>query len=355
MKREHIAVAIFTALVVIVVYLFFRVLKPFLAPLIWGALLAIVFFPLNSLLAHRVRSSNARAFIMCAIVVGVIVLPAVLLAIGLVGELTNEYPKLKDGIQAGTYDFVLRPELYGWNEKIGKLLGGRIDTSTLDIESFIVANLDRLSKFAMQRASNLLANLSMAIVTFIFTVISMFYFFRDGDRFGARIDELLPMSEDLKANLITRMKEVVQATIYGGVLVAAVQGCLGGLIFWALGIQSPILWGAAMAFLALVPLFGPFLIYVPAGAIQILSGHVARGVILLALGIVFVSQADNVLKPLIIGRRTRLHQLLVFFSMLGGLKAFGLLGLILGPVLASVLLALLEVYKPHVPPIAPFP
>jgi predicted PurR-regulated permease PerM len=114
-----------------------------------------------------------------------------------------------------------------------------------------------------------------------------------------------------------------------------------------MGIPSPILWGGAMAILALVPLLGPYLIYIPAAAILIVSGSWVRGIILLALGIVLVSQADNILKPIIIGRRTKIHQLLLFFSMLGGLKAFGLLGIILGPVLASIILALLEVYKPH--------
>ncbi|MFH1220019.1 MAG: AI-2E family transporter [Candidatus Eisenbacteria bacterium] len=347
MSRQHIAVAMFAALILIALYLFFRILRPFFAPLIWGAVLAGVFFPLNTKLHRRLKRNNLRAFIMCAIVVAVIIVPAVFLAIGLVSEITEVYPKFKAATETGKYDFVFRPQTYGWNEKIKGILGRYGDTSNLDVESFILNNLDRLTKFLLKQVSSFLANFSMAIVTFVFAVISMFYFFRDGDRLVKRVRELLPMSEDLKSNLTGRIKEVVHATVYGGVLVAGIQGIAGGLIFWIMGIPSPILWGGAMAILALVPLLGPYLIYIPAAAVLIVSGSWVRGIILLALGIVLVSQADNILKPIIIGRRTKIHQLLLFFSMLGGLKAFGLLGIILGPVLASIILALLEVYKPH--------
>jgi len=347
MKRDHIAVAMFAALIIIAVYLFFRILRPFLAPLIWGAVLAGVFFPLNNRLARRLRRNNLRAFIMCVIVACVIILPAIFLAIGLVGEVSDLYPKLKSGMEAGKYDFIFRPQVYGWNEKVKGLLGGYVDSSSLDVEAFLLGNLDRLSKFLFKQVSGLVGNLSSAIVTFVFALISMFYFFRDGDRLVKRVRELLPMPEDLKANLTGRMKEVVHATVYGGVLVAGIQGIVGGLIFLALGLPSPILWGAAMALLALVPLFGPYLIYIPTAIILIASGSVVKGIILAGLGVLLVSQADNILKPIIIGRRTKIHQLILFFSMLGGLRAFGLLGVIVGPVLASIILALLEVYKPH--------
>jgi predicted PurR-regulated permease PerM len=355
MKREHIAVAIFAAMIVVALYLFFRILKPFFAPIIWGAVLAGLFFPLNDWFRHRMRRNNVRGALMCLIVVVLIVAPAVFLAIGLVGEATNVYPKLRDGVEAGQYDFILRPQLHGLNEKISTVLGGHIDTKALNIESFILGSADRLIKYLLQQASALAGNLAWAVVNFIFTVITMFYLFRDCCTLGERVRELLPMSEDLKTKLISRVTEVMHATIYGGLMVGAVQGMLEGLIFWILGVQSPIFWGALTMFLALLPPFGPAFVYVPAGVILIASGSLAKGIVMLALSVGLVSQVDNVLKPILIGRRTRIHQLIVFFSMIGGLRAFGMLGLVLGPVLASVILALLEVYKPHVPPVAPSP
>jgi predicted PurR-regulated permease PerM len=354
MKREHISLIVFAALIVIAVYLFYRIVRPFLPPIIWGAVLAGVFYPLNARLKRWMngRRDNLRAFLVSAFVVAVIIVPAVFVAIGLVGEVGDAYPRFKAFAEAGKLDFVLKPQAYGWNERIKSFLAPYADVSNLDVESFILSNIDRLSKFFLRQVSNFIGNLSLAIMSFVFCVLSMFYFIRDGERLAVRVKQLLPMSEELKETLTARMKEVVHATIYGGVLVAGIQGILGGTIFWIMGIHTPILWGASMALLALIPLFGPYVIYVPAGVILIVSGSWVKGVILLAVSILVVSQADNVLKPIIVGQRTKIHPLILFFSMVGGLKAFGLLGVVLGPVLASVLLALLEVYRPRTKPAA---
>jgi predicted PurR-regulated permease PerM len=346
MKREHIALAIFIGLILIACYLFYTIFKPFLTSIIWGAVLAGVFYPLNALFARRMRRDNVRALLLCIIVVAVIIVPAVFLTIGLIGEVTDGFPKLKAAVEAGQLDFVLKPHAYGWNEKIKDFLSPYLGASNLDIESIITANMQRLTSYAVQQISNFVGNFSAAVVSFGLAVLSMFFFFRDGSRLVVRLQELLPMSEELKRSLTVRLREVIEASIYGGVLVAAVQGLLGGIIFWATGLPSPIFWGTVMAILSLIPIVGPYLIYIPAAVILILSGSWVRGVIVLALGIVVVSQSDNVLRPVIISSRTKIHTLLLFFSILGGLKVFGLLGIILGPVVASIILTLVEVYKP---------
>jgi len=276
--------------------------------------------------------------------------PAVLIGIAMVGEIGDAYPRFRALAEGGRLDFILKPQAYGWNERVNDFLAPFLDVNNLDVESFISSNIQRVSSFFMNQASNLIGNLSIAIMNFVFCIFTMFYVLRDGDRLAIRVRELLPMSEDLKTNLTNRLQEVIRATIYGGILVAIIQGTLGALIFWILGIHTPLLWGATMALLALIPLFGPYVIYVPAAIMLIAGGSLAKGIILLALGVAIVSQVDNLLKPMIVGGRTKIHPLVIFFSMLGGLKAFGLLGVILGPVLASVLLALLEVYKPRSKP-----
>jgi len=349
LRQEHIALAIFIVLIVIICYLFYAIFRPFLASIIWGAVLAGIFHPLNSLLARRIRRANLRALLMCIIVVAVIIVPAVFIAIGLISEVTSAFPKFKQALEAGQLDFLLKPRAYGWNEKVQQLLGNYIDLSSLDLESLIGRNIERLTTFLLQQVSNFVGNFSAAIVSFGLAVLSMFFFFRDGERLVIRLKELLPMSEDLKTNLTGRLKEVIEASIYGGVLVAALQGILGGLIFWIIGLPSPIFWGTVMAVLSLIPIVGPYLIYIPAGVILILAGSWIRGVVLLGLGIVVASQSDNLLRPIIISSRTRIHTLILFFSILGGLKVFGLLGIILGPVVASVVFTLLEVYKPSLP------
>lgn len=346
MRQEHIALAIFVVLIVIACYLFYAIFRPFLASIIWGAVLAGVFYPLNSLLQRRIKRNNVRALLMCIIVVAVIIVPAVFIAIGLVGEVTNAFPKFRKALESGQLDFLLKPRAYGWNEKIQHLLGNYIDLSSLDLESIIGRNIERLTAFLLQQVSNFVGNFSAALVSFGLAVLSMFFFFRDGESLAVRLKELLPMSEDLKNNLTSRLKEVIEASIYGGVLVAAIQGILGGFIFWILGLPSPIFWGTVMAVLSLIPIDGPYLIYIPAAVILILAGSWVKGIILFGLGVAIVSQSDNLLRPIIISSRTRIHTLILFFSILGGLKVFGLLGIILGPVVASIVFTLLEVYKP---------
>ncbi len=346
MKQEHIALAIFIVLIVIACYLFYAIFRPFLAAIIWGAVLAGIFHPLNTLLARRIKRPNLRALLMCIVVVGVIVVPAVFIAIGLISEVTNAFPKFKQALQAGQLDFLLKPRAYGWNEKVQHLIGNYVDLSSLDLESLIGRNIERLTTFLLQQVSNFVGNFSAAVISFGLAVLSMFFFFRDGESLVIRLRELLPMSEDLKSHLTGRLKEVIEASIYGGVLVAALQGILGGVIFWIIGLPSPIFWGTAMAVLSLIPIVGPYLIYIPAAVILMLAGSWIRGIILLGLGIAIVSQSDNLLRPIIISSRTRIHTLILFFSILGGLKVFGLLGIILGPVVASVVFTLLEVYKP---------
>jgi predicted PurR-regulated permease PerM len=347
MKREHIALVIFVVLIAIACYLFYAIFKPFLASIIWGAVLAGIFYPLNARFKRRMKRDNLRALIMCIIAAAVIVAPAVFLTIGLIGEAANSLPKLREAIDQGQLDFLLKPQAYGWNEKITEFLGNYVDTSNLDIESLIVTNVQRLSTFLLQQFSNLIGNFSLAIASFAFAVLSMFFFFRDGERLVVRFKDLLPMSEELKGNLTRRLKEVIEASIYGGVLVAAIQGILGGLIFWVTGLPSPIFWGTVMAMLSLIPIVGPYLVYLPAGVILMVSGSWIRGIIVLALGIVVVSQSDNLLRPVIVGHRTKIPTLVLFFSILGGIKLFGLLGVILGPVVASIILTLIEVYRPR--------
>ena len=347
MKREHIALVIFVALLAITIFLFYSIFKPFLASIIWGAVLAGIFYPLNAVFIRRRLRDNLRATIMCIIVVAVIIVPAVFLTIGLIGEASSSLPKLRQAIDQGQLDFLLKPEAYGWNEKIKDFLGDYVDTSNLDIESIIVNNVQRLSTFLLQQFSNLIGNFSLAIVSFAFAVLSMFFFFRDGDRLVVRLKDLLPMSEDLKLNLTRRLKEVIEASIYGQVLVAAIQGVLGGLIFWATGLPSPIFWGTVMAMLSLIPIVGPYLVYLPAGVILIVAGSWIRGVIVLVVGLVVVSQSDNILRPMIVSSRTKIPTLALFFSILGGIKLFGLLGIILGPVVVSIIFTLIEVYRPR--------
>jgi len=344
-RKQQIGMAIFVACVVIIFYLFFLMLRPYLTYLIWGALLAMIATPLNKRLRGRVHNDNLRAVIMSVIVVALIIVPAVLLTLGLVSEATSMYTSFREGSADGKYDFILKPDAYQWNQRVTEYLRPYVDISQVDLEGWISENLQRLTTYLAGKVSSVIGNVSMAVVSFVFIIFSMFFFIRDGDRIADYAWNLLPMSDDLKHKLATHQREVVEASIYGGLIIALVQGGLGALIFTILGLPSPLFWGVVMAFLSIIPLVGPWLIYLPAAGILALSGSWVKGVILIALGSVVVSQADNFLRPVIVGKKARIPTLILLFSMLGGLKLFGIVGLLLGPIIASMVLTLTNFYR----------
>lgn len=344
-RKQQIGLAIFAAFVLIIFYVFFLVLRPYLSYLIWGALLALIANPLNRRLRDRISNPNLRALIVSVIIVAVIIVPVILLTLGLVSEAANMYSSFRDASAEGKYDFLLKPEAYEWNDKLTEYLSPYVDTSKLDIEGWISENLQKITAFLAGQVSSVVGNISLAIVSFVFIIFSMFFFIRDGDRIADYIWNLLPMSDDLKEKLATHQREVVEASIYGGILIAVVQGGLGALIFWILGLPSPLFWGVVMAFLSIIPLVGPWVVYIPAAIILALSGSWVKGVILLVAGTIVVSQADNFLRPVIVGKRAKIPTLILLFSILGGLKLFGVLGILLGPIIASMVLTLINFYR----------
>jgi predicted PurR-regulated permease PerM len=344
-RKRQIGLVVFVACVVIVLYIFFLILRPYLSYLVWGALLAVIANPLNRRLRTRLANDNLRAFVMTVIVVAVIIVPVVLLTLGLVSEAANMYTSFREASAAGKFDFLLKPESFHWNERITGFLKPYVDLSRIDIEAWISENLKHLTTYLAGKVSAVVGNVSMAIVSFVFIIFSTFFFLRDGDRIAAYVFNVLPMSDDLRESLATHQREVVEASIYGSLIIAAVQGGLGMLIFYLLGLPSPLFWGVVMAFLSVIPLVGPWVVYLPATAVLVLTGAWIKGVILLGFGAVVVSQSDNFLRPFIVGKRARIPTLILLFSVLGGLRLFGVLGLLLGPIIASVVLTLITFYR----------
>ncbi len=344
-KYEYPAVAVFAAIVVISCYLFYILFKPFIIPILWGAVLAGFFHPLDALLARKIKLRNLRAIIMCAIVVSLIVVPSVFMAIGLVNQVANLFPRFEEAVRSGQLDFVIKPESFEWGKKIQDALSPYIDLGKFNMQRMMEDAIKKLNGFLLVKASEFVTNIPRTVANFGLSVLSMFFFFRDGTRLTGAMKEVLPMSEELKASLVSEMGQIMIASLYGSLLVAAFQGILGGLIFFVLGIPAPILWGSIMAVLSLLPIVGPYLVYAPAAVILILTGSYIKGIILLALGATVVSQADNLLRPMIIGSRTKMHTMVLFFSIIGGVKTFGLIGLLLGPLVASIVFTFVRVYK----------
>jgi predicted PurR-regulated permease PerM len=173
----------------------------------------------------------------------------------------------------------------------------------------------------------------------------MFYFFRDGDRLIERLKYLSPLAEEYEDALIKRFISVSKATIKGTLLIGLLKGSLGALTFWIFGVGSPILWGMVMTILSVIPMVGAWLVMYPAAIIMIIIGQVWQGITLFLIAALIIGNIDNVLTPRLVGREAGMHDLLIFFSTIGGISMFGVMGFIVGPVIAALFLTILDIYS----------
>jgi predicted PurR-regulated permease PerM len=280
-----------------------------------------------------VKRKNLAALLSAAIVTILLVGPAAWLIPAFVSEAVATLRAVP------SEQFLLRAK--GWIEP-------SLDSLPLDVGSFEEL-LARVTGNLRERMGELSARLASNVFQFLFDlvvmILALFYLFRDGPEFLYFLRDLSPLAGEHQDRMMDEVNELISVTISSGLAVAVTQGLLGGLLFWALGIHAPVLWGVTMALLAFLPFIGPWLVWGPAGVGMILSGSTGRGITLLVLGFVLVSGVDNVMRPIMIADRSQLHGLLVFISVLGGIGAFGLLGVVLGPLIVATTVGLLRGYR----------
>jgi predicted PurR-regulated permease PerM len=346
MKREHIFLVFILFLTFLSIYLLYQILLPFLSSIIWAILFAMVFYPLFQKLRRLLRKKEVlSAIVMTLLVLIVIVLPFSFLMASLASEVVDTYHRVEEMNKTGQLQaYVERMREISILKWILERLSEHIDLSQADPLPLLLKNLNQISKLIFNQTTVLLKGLSTFIAGFFFTLLSLYYLFKDGSQLFERLKGIVPLPSKERDLLIQRFKDMIYATIYGGILIAIIQGTLGGLSFWVLGLPSPIFWGAAMALLSFIPIGGTALIWAPAGIILLIGGAVSKGLILLALGIFVISMVDNLLRPFFISAKTKIHPLLLFFAVLGGIQAFGLIGLVAGPLIATLFLTMLEIY-----------
>jgi len=346
MKKEHLFLVFTLSLTFLCFYLLYKVLSPFLEPILWAIFLALVLFPLHGKLQRLFRRQGLLpAMTMTILVVCVIVLPFTLLILSLANEAVDVYHSVQEMIQTG--------QLQAYLEKLKEVpilkqiltrIDQTFDLSRLDPIALILKNLQQVSTVLLSQSSKILKGLSSFLIAFLFALLSLYYLFKDGDRLFEGLKEILPLHSKERDLLLGRFREMVNATIYGGLLIAIIQGVLGGLAFWILGLSPPMLWGTAMALFSFIPLGGTALIWSPAVVLLFLQGAFTKGIILLLIGVLVISSVDNFLRPFLVGAKTNIHPLLLFFTVIGGIQAFGMIGVIAGPLMGTLCLTLIEIY-----------
>lgn len=323
----------------VALYICWTMVQPFMNVLLWALVLAVLFTPVHRRLRLRIGSSTASAAVSTLLVVVTILAPSTFITIAVVGELG----RIGGSIEAGDIQRALEgsPAV----QRVLQWISPYVDVNQIESPELLLQRLQGWSGVLANRTLGVVGGVLAAVVQTVLVVFTMFYLFRDGDAIRAAAFDILPLERSQATSVVVRTRDVIMGSVFGVVVIAAIQGVLGGVVFGALGLPSPLLWGVVMFFLSMIPMAGAFLVWAPAAAFLAFSGEWGRALFLVAWGVLVVGSIDNFLSPRLVGRRTRLHELLVFFSVLGGVQVFGVLGLVLGPVVVALTLALLDVVR----------
>jgi predicted PurR-regulated permease PerM len=312
---------------------------PFLRPILFSIVLAVLSYPLHSRIQRRVRNRNVSALLSTCLVVLFIVLSMALLGRALATGLRDVYQSL-----SGSGDGSERLSLYLIHlfERALELVSSYLPISTSDLRSATVNQAEKGVSTLLGVTAGVLGSFTALLANALIAFFVLFFLLRDGNGMLRRAAVLLPLRRDQTGRLFVLVKDTLNATVYGTLTMAALQGALVGLAFWFLGVTSAGLWAIVTALCALLPFIGTGIVLLPAISMLMFGGHWIKGLILLAWGLAIVHPVDNLLRPHLIGSRTKLSTLYVFFALLGGLKAFGGLGLFIGPMILAITLALLK-------------
>ncbi len=332
-------------LLVIVTLAFGAILWPFAGAVFWGVVLAILFAPLHRrLLARMPRRRNLAAFLTLCLCLLIVILPTVLIAASVVQEAGAAYARLRSGqADFGSYVRQVLDALPPWALS---LLERFHLTSLSEVQERLTTLGTQASRALATRALDMGQNTLQFVVALGVMLYLLFFLLRDGVALAARIRDALPLDDQHKSQLAEKFTTVIRATVKGNLAVAAVQGALGGLIFWILGIQGPVMWGVLMAFLSLLPAVGASLIWGPVAIYFLATGAMWQAAVLAAFGVGVIGLVDNVLRPLLVGKDTKMPDYVVLISTLGGMALFGLTGFVIGPVIAALFMAVWDLFTP---------
>src|SRR5690606_13528146 len=343
MLNENLENKGFILLLALVSVAFVWLLLPFYGAVFWGTILAVIFQPMQRRFEARLSQRRGlAALITLTIILLMVILPVSLLA----GALVQEGAAIYQRMDAGTLDFgdYLQQVINALPGFAQDLLARFGLTDISSVQERVSQLAMSGSQFLATKAFSIGQNTFQFLVSFAIMRYLLFFLLRDGRQVASKIRRAIPLSEGYKQHLISKFTTVIKATVKGNIAVAVVQGALGGFIFWALGLQGALLWGVLMAVLSLLPAVGAGLIWGPVAIYFMATGALWQAAVLTAFGAVVIGLADNVLRPILVGKDTKLPDYVVLISTLGGLALFGLNGFVIGPLIAALFIAAWSLY-----------
>ncbi|RYX91017.1 MAG: AI-2E family transporter [Comamonadaceae bacterium] len=334
----------FLLLVAVVTAAFLWVILPYFSAVFWGAVFALLFRPLFMLVLKKMPGKRSVAALLTLLVILLLViLPLGFITASLVQEAGSVYQRLQSGeLNVAKYFQQVYAALPEW-------VTGLLNRFGLNdfgvIQEKVSASISQGSQFIAAQALNIGQNTFDFVVAFFVMLYLLFFLLRDGASLARRIERAVPLDDEVKRDLGGKFTTVIRATVKGNVAVAVLQGALGGLTFWMLGIHGPILWGTLMAFLSLLPAVGAALVWGPVALYFLATGAIVQGLVLIAVGVLVIGMVDNILRPVLVGKDTKMPDYLVLISTLGGMALFGLNGFVIGPVVAAMFIAVWNIFS----------
>ncbi len=341
MELKNYNVYFFFAVLIGVTVLAFFVAKPFLVPLLVAAILAHLFQPVyGNILKITKNRKGISSAITCFLIALIIIIPLIFVS----ALVVNEVKGVITGLSENSASF--GEIVSAINNKLSRIPF----VENLNPQKYVTSEgiISAVKSFS-QNTLSILQSTYRGVVHFIFVVFimffSLFYLFIDGGRLAKAVMKLSPIKDKYEEVLLQKFSSIVRATLKGTTLIAIIQGTLGGILFWAAGVASPVLLGILMTISSVIPSIGSGLVWLPVGVIMIILGNYTAGMIILLVGALFISTIDNFIRPKLVGRDTQMHPLMILFSTLGGLAFFGISGFIAGPIVMSLFVALWDIYS----------
>ena len=339
--RDKLEQRSFLVLLILVSLAFGFILEPFWGAIFWACAVTVIFAPVQRLIVRRIgERPNTAAGITLLICMAIVVIPVILLSMAFVSEGVQFYQRVEAGEIDPRQILQRLRDAFPWVDTL--LVEFGIDTNNLKdrISEWMVSASQFLAKETFSIGQNTFSFLiSLALMMYL-----TFFLLRDGEQLVHLIVKALPLGDEREHALFQKFAEVTRATVKGNLVVAIVQGTLGGIIFWILDIPGPLLWGVVMAFLSLIPAVGAAIIWFPVCIYLYATGSWISATVLLGYGAIVIGLADNVLRPILVGRDTKLPDYVVLFSTIGGISLFGINGFVIGPLVAALFMATWQIF-----------
>ncbi len=328
---------LFYGVVLCLSYLVFRVFQPFLAPLCWAAIFGVIFYSLNKRFERKWGRTRSAVCITLGVTL-ILIVPVLLVAAMFVREGIAAARDIQAAMAGGGY---------GWFSHAWGWIASHIAAEgvTVDLPGLVRQGASRAGEYMAAELGAVIRNIIVFLFELFVMLFALFYFLRDGDSMVDRFRHILPFEETMTERMLAEARELIFASVTTSLAIAAVQGIICGGAFAIVGLGSPIFWGVVMGFLSLLPVVGAWPVWIPAVIWLLSAGHAGRAIVLVAICGALGATIDNILRPVLLGGRASLNGLLVFISVLGGIAVFGVLGVVLGPIVVATAVGILDVYS----------